>query len=62
MYYQMKPTMTNPEMKAMLWIMPVMMFAFSGMMPSGLVLYWTVSNVFGIFQYKVLGTTSVPGA
>jgi YidC/Oxa1 family membrane protein insertase len=54
MYWQSKQTMTDPNMKAMVYIMPVMMLLFAGMMPSGLVLYWTVSNVFSIIQYLVM--------
>jgi YidC/Oxa1 family membrane protein insertase len=34
----------------LVWMMPVMMFVFSCSFPSGLVLYWTVSNVFTIGQ------------
>jgi membrane protein insertase Oxa1/YidC/SpoIIIJ len=30
-----------------------MMFVFSGSFPSGLVLYWTVSNLFTMAQTKV---------
>ena len=30
--------------------MPIMMLLFSGSMPSGLVLYWTISNLFSMAQ------------
>lgn len=50
-YFQTKQTMTDPNMKAMLYVMPLMLFVFSGVMPSGLVLYWIVSNIFSIIQY-----------
>jgi len=38
----------------MVWMMPAMMFVFSAVMPSGLVLYWTVSNLWSIAQYMVI--------
>lgn len=40
--------------------MPVMMFLFSAVMPSGLVVYWIVSNLFTIFQYKFVGSANTP--
>ncbi|HLU69647.1 MAG TPA: YidC/Oxa1 family membrane protein insertase, partial [Fibrobacteria bacterium] len=46
--------------KAMVWLMPLIMFVFSGSFPSGLVLYWTVSNIFTIGQTKVFGTATPP--
>lgn len=39
----------NP-MNGLLKIMPVMTFIFAFMVPSGLGLYWTMGNVFGIIQ------------
>ncbi|MGL1889569.1 MAG: membrane protein insertase YidC [Reichenbachiella sp.] len=53
-YFQSKQTMTDPNQKAMIYMMPAMMFFFSNQMPSGLVLYWTISNVFGILQHWFL--------
>ncbi len=50
MYFQMKLTIKDPNQKAMVWLMPIMMFVFSCSFPSGLVLYWSVSNVFTITQ------------
>ena len=38
----------------MTWMMPAMMFLFSAVMPSGLVLYWIVSNLWGIAQYWLI--------
>jgi len=60
MYYQMKQSMTNtdPVTKNMVFIMPVMMFLFSAVMPSGLVIYWIVSNLFTIFQYRFIGSAN----
>jgi YidC/Oxa1 family membrane protein insertase len=50
MFFQMKATIKDPNQKFMVWMMPVMMFVFSCSFPSGLVLYWTVSNLFTIGQ------------
>jgi len=53
-YFQTKQTITDPNQKMMVWMMPAMMFVFSAVMPSGLVLYWTISNLWGIAQYFVI--------
>lgn len=59
-YFQTKVTMGSnagmdpAQAKMMTWMMPAMMFLFSAVMPSGLVLYWIVSNVWSIVQYKVI--------
>lgn len=59
-YFQTKVTMgSNSAMdpaqaKMMAWMMPAMMFLFSAVMPSGLVLYWIVSNIWSIVQYKII--------
>jgi YidC/Oxa1 family membrane protein insertase len=58
MWLQMKMTIKDPNQKAMIWLMPVMMFVFSCSFPSGLVLYWTVSNLFTIAQTRVFGNVS----
>jgi YidC/Oxa1 family membrane protein insertase len=50
MFFQMKMSVKDPNQKMMVWMMPVMMFVFSCSFPSGLVLYWTVSNLFTIGQ------------
>jgi YidC/Oxa1 family membrane protein insertase len=50
MWLQMKMSIKDPNQKMMVWMMPIMMFVFSCSFPSGLVLYWTVSNLFTIGQ------------
>jgi len=50
MYVQMRMTVKDPNQKAMVWLMPIMMFVFSCSFPSGLVVYWSVSNLFTIAQ------------
>ncbi len=60
MYFLMKLTIKDPQQKAIVWLMPIMMFVFSCSFPSGLVLYWTISNVFSIAQthYITKGLTA----
>ncbi|MCL2101172.1 MAG: membrane protein insertase YidC [Fibromonadales bacterium] len=53
-WVQTKQTITDPNQKMMVWMMPAMMFVFSSVMPSGLVLYWTISNLWSIAQYIVI--------
>ena len=59
-YFQTKVTMSGSagmdpaQQKMMTWMMPAMMFFFSAVMPSGLVLYWIVSNFWSIIQYKII--------
>ena len=59
-YFQTKVTMSGSagmdpaQQKMMTWMMPAMMFFFSAVMPSGLVLYWIVSNFWSIAQYKFI--------
>ncbi|NLG39196.1 MAG: membrane protein insertase YidC [Fibrobacter sp.] len=57
-YFQTKQSMsamTDPaQRKMMIWMMPGMMFVFSAVMPSGLVLYWIISNLWGIGQYAII--------
>jgi len=62
-WYQTKQTITDPNQKMLVFMMPAMMFVFSSVMPSGLVLYWTVSNLWGIAQYIVINRKpALPGA
>ena len=53
-------TKTNDVMastqRAMKW-MPALFTIMFAWMPAGLVLYWTVSNLFGIFQMYVIKKT-----
>ena len=59
-YFQTKVTMSSSagmdpaQQKMMVWMMPIMMFLFSAVMPSGLVLYWIISNIWSIAQYKII--------
>jgi len=55
-----KLTIKDPAQQAMVWIMPIMMLVFSGSMPSGLVLYWTVSNLFSMAQTWLINAGPLP--
>ena len=50
-YFQTKQTMVDPNQKMMIYIMPGMMFLFSNIMPSGLLIYWIISNLFSIVMF-----------
>lgn len=52
-FYQTKLTMTDPNQKAMLYMMPVMMLLFFNGFPSGLNLYYTLLNVWTFVQQKI---------
>ena len=46
----------NPQMKMMLWMMPIMILVFAITLPSALSLYWVVGNIFSIIQtYLIKG-------
>lgn len=65
-YFQTKVTMGGSgtmepaQQKMMVWMMPAMMFFFSAVMPSGLVLYWIISNFWSIAQYKIINRNLIP--
>lgn len=40
----------NPQMKMMLWMMPIMILVFAITLPSALSLYWVVGNLFSMAQ------------
>ena len=49
----MTPMSMDPAQKKMMMIMPVVMLFLFYNLPSGLTLYWTVSNVFSIIQLRL---------
>ncbi len=53
-FFQTKQTITDPNQKMMIYLMPGMMLLFSTVMPSGLIVYWIVSNLFSIGQYWLM--------
>ena len=58
----MSAGMDPAQQKMMSWMMPAMMFLFSAVMPSGLVLYWIVSNIWSIVQYKFINRKYIPNS
>lgn len=44
------PSGQNPQMKIMLYVMPIMITIFAMTFPSALALYWVVGNVFMVVQ------------
>jgi YidC/Oxa1 family membrane protein insertase len=60
MYFLNKQTIKDPQQQALVYVMPVMMLVFSGSMPSGLVLYWTISNVYSVLQTMAINVGVVP--
>lgn len=53
-YTYSKLTMTDPNQKFMLYLFPGMILLFSAQMPSGLVIYWTVTNLFSMLQHRII--------
>ena len=68
MYWQTKVSMSSnagmdpSQRKLMVWMMPAFMLLFSAVMPSGLVIYMIVSNIWGIVQYKMVYRKPLAGA
>ncbi len=66
MYVQQKMTPTTgmdpTQAKMMLIMMPAMMLFISYTFPSGLVLYWTVSNLLGIAQQYWIRSKTQPAS
>lgn len=60
-YLQMMLSMTDPSQKIMMTIMPVFIAWLSVSFPAGLVLYWTVSNVFSIGQQYLVNQQMAAG-
>ena len=66
MFIQQKMTPTTgvdpTQQKMMLFMMPVMMTFFMGWAASGLTIYWTVSNIWGIGQQMITSKLIGPAA
>ena len=54
MFFQSKTTMTDPNQKAMLYVMPVMMVILFANFSSGLTLYWFMFNIMTLIQQKLV--------
>jgi YidC/Oxa1 family membrane protein insertase len=61
-FFQSKATMVDPSQKALMYMMPIMMTFIFFTMPSGLVLYWLMSNLFTIAQKAMMKPAPAPVA
>jgi YidC/Oxa1 family membrane protein insertase len=57
---KMTPTMADPRQARMMLLMPVVFTFMFLNLPSGLVLYWTVSNVLQIAQQYYMDRSKQP--
>ena len=48
------PAMDNPQMKMMMYIMPVMIIGFGAFLPAALSMYWVVGNIISIIQNLII--------
>ena len=48
------PAMDNPQMKIMMYFMPVMIIGFGIFLPSALTLYWVIGNIISLMQNMVI--------
>ncbi|MCB1060054.1 MAG: membrane protein insertase YidC [Calditrichaeota bacterium] len=53
-FFMSKATMTDPNQKAMIYIMPVMMVLLFNNFPSGLTLYYTLFNLWAIVEQRLI--------
>jgi YidC/Oxa1 family membrane protein insertase len=56
MFWQQKLTPTDPRQAALTYIMPLMMLFFFYGFPSGLALYWTVTNLLSVAQQYMINS------
>ncbi|MDR0555769.1 MAG: membrane protein insertase YidC [Holosporaceae bacterium] len=64
MWFQQKmsPPPGNPQQKTLMWLMPVMFTFLFAQLPSGLIIYWTFSNILGMIQqYSIKRMEEVRG-
>ena len=54
MFFQTKSTMKDPNQKAMMYVMPVMMVILFANFSSGLTLYWFMFNIMTLVQQKLV--------
>ncbi|MDR2723684.1 MAG: membrane protein insertase YidC [Holosporaceae bacterium] len=51
---KMGPAPTDPSQSHMMMLMPVMFIFMFAQLPSGMVIYWTFSNILGIIQQHII--------
>jgi len=54
MFVQQKMTITDPKQKMLVYIMPVVFTFLFASWPSGLVLYWAMFSIIGIFEQLII--------
>ncbi|NLZ27359.1 MAG: membrane protein insertase YidC [Firmicutes bacterium] len=55
-YLYSRLSMTDPNQKMFLYLMPAMLFYFALKLPSGLVLYWVINNFLSVGQHYYLNS------
>ena len=60
MFWQQKITPTDPRQASLGYIMPIFMTFLFYSTPSGLVLYWTISNLMTVLQQVWMNRTPLP--
>jgi YidC/Oxa1 family membrane protein insertase len=53
-FFQQKQAIQDPNQKAMVYMMPVIMLVMFNGFPAGVVFYWTLSSALGLVQQKYL--------
>ena len=60
MFVQQKLTMKDPKQKMMVYLFPALFLWWGVSFPTGLVLYWTVYNVFSLFEAVFVHKRHIP--
>jgi YidC/Oxa1 family membrane protein insertase len=53
-FFQQKQTITDPNQKMMIYMMPILMLVMFNGFPAGVVFYWTISSAFGLAQQALV--------
>ncbi|ERP31178.1 membrane protein insertase YidC [Chitinivibrio alkaliphilus] len=62
MFFQNKDTITDPQQKSMMYIMPFFMAVMFNNFPAGLTLYFLFSTIFQLLQQKLVNRSAAPTA
>ncbi|MBU1318296.1 MAG: membrane protein insertase YidC [candidate division Zixibacteria bacterium] len=60
MFVQQKITVKDPKQKMMVYLFPAVFLWWGISFPTGLVLYWTVFNIFGLFEAVFVHKRHIP--
>ncbi|UNC93730.1 YidC/Oxa1 family membrane protein insertase [Candidatus Contubernalis alkaliaceticus] len=61
-FLQQRLMTTDQSQKAMLYMMPIMLFAFSISLPAGLAMYWVLQNLLSVGQHMLINKPVLKGA